>query len=302
MGKREIKKMNKNLDISIIDILSEMDPTENNKFLPFLVKQLKNNLTDKKHNKHTLKGLISKVSKNINDEYYYDVYNSDEDLISEIKSVLLHYIDATKDDFNLLFKLSKYMDEKKTPNVDVLKYDNWGEIRSLVSDIDLKSKEKGLRTTTQEIYRDDEWLVVRPLSFESSSVYGSNTKWCTTMRNRREYFYRYIKGSLIYVINRKTNDKFGFYNGTFIDSNVYEVSVWDNKNERIDSIMTNIPMNILEVIRGSLNIQNYLLLSDEEKNEYNKYFTEGESLLEEEEVLTDLRVEVAQPQTYQGGY
>ena len=63
--------------------------------------------------------------------------------------------------------------------------------------------QKLLEKEVQKIVEEDEWLVVRPLTVESSLTYGAGTKWCTASRHNKEYFYRYSRnGVLFYVINK----------------------------------------------------------------------------------------------------
>ena len=63
-----------------------------------------------------------------------------------------------------------------------------------------------VKSSSKEVIKlidDEEWLVIRPLTFESSRSYGSGTKWCTTSKNNPNHFFRYYsRGILIYCINK----------------------------------------------------------------------------------------------------
>lgn len=53
------------------------------------------------------------------------------------------------------------------------------------------------------VYESPRYLVVNPLSFESSCYYGSGTKWCTAGRNSSETFNRYNSdGKLFYILDK----------------------------------------------------------------------------------------------------
>jgi len=53
------------------------------------------------------------------------------------------------------------------------------------------------------VYESPKYLVVNPLSSESSCYYGRGTKWCTTGTNSSETFNRYNKdGKLFYILDK----------------------------------------------------------------------------------------------------
>jgi hypothetical protein len=112
----------------------------------------------------------------------------------------------------------------------------------------MKSEEKELETQVIKIHEDGEWLLIRPLTFKSSCKYGANTKWCTTTEHNQEYYNKYAKrGVLIYCINKKTGYKVAaFYS---LDKNEPEFSYWNQKDTRIDSTDSNLPLELIGFIR-----------------------------------------------------
>jgi hypothetical protein len=58
---------------------------------------------------------------------------------------------------------------------------------------EMKAEEKDLENQVLKIYDNDEWLLLRPLTFNASKKYGANTKWCTTTEHNNEYFHKYTK-------------------------------------------------------------------------------------------------------------
>ena len=71
----------------------------------------------------------------------------------------------------------------------------------------LKMFNKELRNQVVVDYDSDEWLLIRPITFESSIKYGAGTKWYTTSESNPDHFFRYSKrGCLIYIINKISNN------------------------------------------------------------------------------------------------
>lgn len=73
------------------------------------------------------------------------------------------------------------------------------------------SKSEKKKFGTDVIYRGQKWVVVKPKTFESSCIYGSNTKWCTTQNQHN--FNSYSKHGLYYFIDVEQN-KLNPYNPT----------------------------------------------------------------------------------------
>jgi hypothetical protein len=98
------------------------------------------------------------------------------------------------------------------------------------------------------MYEDDEWLVLRPLTRESSVKYGAGTKWCTASTNEEYQFYRYTRrGILIYTINKKTGQKVAAFKNTD-PYDEPELSFWNEVDTRIDSYEAELPELIMKLI------------------------------------------------------
>lgn len=64
-----------------------------------------------------------------------------------------------------------------------------------------------LKSQVRLVLDDENFKILVPLSFQSSQLYGSGTKWCTTTKT---YYDNYTKdGILYYIIDKRTNRKFG---------------------------------------------------------------------------------------------
>jgi hypothetical protein len=146
----------------------------------------------------------------------------------------------------------------------------------------------------QKLYETDEWLVVKPLSYQASLKYGASTKWCTASKDNAEYYFRYSKqGILIYSINKKTGNKVAGFKS--VDENSEpETSFWNITDQRIDSMESGLPSDVLDIFRNEFSNTkqtNWDILTDEERNrqilwlenEYNrnKKSSRGNELVEE---------------------
>lgn len=82
------------------------------------------------------------------------------------------------------------------------------------------------------IYDDDTWKIVAPTTHEASCHYGWGTKWCTTMSSDSYWneYYHQEGASLVYCLNRKTDEKYAIKVTT---SGYWEV--YDARDHHIDS-------------------------------------------------------------------
>jgi len=161
-----------------------------------------------------------------------------------------------KSDLKTFQKFCDYNERGLIVDNDLTRIKTLDEISKSVSIVDVKLMEKEMSKQIHVIYRDDEWLLLRPLTYLSSKKYGANTKWCTSSEDTSEQFERYTKnGILIYCLNTKTGLKIAcfreiphfdlhMYNGKN-----YEFSFWNQVDSRIDSMDSGLPNEILEKIK-----------------------------------------------------
>jgi len=227
MGLKNIKKQNKNYDISILDLLRLLDPSETGKFMYILLGELKN----------------------IPPHEYGD-YTDNLEITTEhlppVSRVMLNYLVELVgglETINSLHKFNNLLERKVISKNDIQEYSNMTEIVDVVYKKELELSNKSL-DAHHEVLLDDDFLIIRPLNIISSRKYGASTKWCTSSNNP-ETFYDYCKkGILLYIINRKTNDKIGVY----YELKTKELSWWNSKDDRIDGLMVNVPKNIKNYI------------------------------------------------------
>lgn len=264
MGKKELKKQYKKYDFSVIDFISKFDTSKNNKLTPFLMKMFEESCgqkTDQLKPPTRELPMAERLTKPQNRwEEIFTVMVGDDFL-------------GGNNNLELLESFNKHLSEGRIDDTDINNYNSWSDIFGAVCRAETKYIDKKMEKEIKVIHQDDEWLFLKPLSLKASQKYGMGTKWCTSMKHEAEYFYRYsIEGILVYAINKNSGRKFGFY------SSEREFSVWDEKNNRIDSLETYIPTQLLYLIRDSLDLKNnpknIELFSEEESSNSNRFYGE----------------------------
>jgi hypothetical protein len=99
-----------------------------------------------------------------------------------------------------------------------------------------------------KLYDENDWLIIKPLTYESSCKYGAGTKWCTASTNEEYQYHNYTRrGILIYAMNRKTGVKVAAFKNLDSDHQ-RETSFWNAVDERLDSSECKLPSHILDII------------------------------------------------------
>jgi hypothetical protein len=280
MGLKHLKEQNPDLNFSLIDLISEFDPTKTKKITPLLLKALKNG-----------------IEKNVNDMYW--VRNNEDSVtveklkqLSPLKMVVTNWMVNSFFWVETLDKIPlfvDYLERGLIENNDISKYEDLKDIMTEIGKAATKEMLKKSKKDIMVIHDDDEWLFFKPLTHDSAITYGFGTKWCTSMKNDPEYFYRYSnQGVLIYVINKKTNRKFGVHSNCEV-----KLGIYDEIDNPIDSFETGLPTDLIkklfEWLDVKTNLINYHLFSEDEKNKSHKYYHRPElSKVSEEEISVEM--------------
>jgi hypothetical protein len=259
----ELKKQNPSFTVNYIDIINSLLPKSI--YTEMAVNLIKNK--DTKHNNAERKDLINEL---VNE------YKVDENMFKDMSFMEVHNTFRTVVDyfgyenFKVLTKFIELNERKLIENNDLTSYKNFKELELQISLSSLKVVDKELEKQILRLYETDEWLVMKPLSYLSSLKYGASTKWCTAADNNPDYFYKYVKkGILIYVINKKTGDKVAAFKTTDGSDYDKETSFWTITDQRIDSMESGLPYEIMDVIRDEFinkQISNWDILDDKERN------------------------------------
>jgi hypothetical protein len=265
MSKIKELKTNPDNSLNLVTVLELFSPEGKSKYTDLLLKLMKGTPNLKEHTKE--------IKEKLSNEF---TFISVEKLnqFSEIQLMLLYrFIDSF---FNVqdLVNFKKFCDYNERCLIDqndLSRYKKFEDIVNAVSVADMKVETKDMENQIIKVYEDDEWLLLRPLTYLASKKYGSNTKWCTTQSNNSEYFIKYSsKGVLIYCINKKTGYKVAsFYS---LDKNDPEFSFWNQKDTRVDSLQTELNDELRKIIGETSMAKNaktnrYLLDDDQRTKE-----------------------------------
>lgn len=272
MSKIKELKTNPENNLNLVNVLELFIPDNKSKYTDLLLKLMKSTPNLKEHSKEIKEFLIKE----------FTFISSDKlSQFSDIQLMLIYkFIDNF---FNVqdLINFKKFCDYNERNLIeqnDLSRYKQFEDVLNAVSIADMKVETKDMENQIVKVYEDDEWLLIRPLTYMASKKYGSNTKWCTTQSNNSEYFIKYSsKGVLIYCINKKTGYKVAsFYS---LDKNDQEFSFWNQKDTRIDSLQTELTDDLRKII-GDVSMNknaktNRYLLDDDQRIKEDKLLKEG---------------------------
>lgn len=206
----KLKEQHPELNVSLIDIIASVEPSETYKYMGFLIKMLKN-------------------------EYY-----KKGDVTGMHRGIMIKLFEY--ENLSLLIDFEKHSRANRLSNPDIGQYRSFKEIEKEVKRADEVVKLKELEKQVKKLYETDFWLVIIPLSYEASKMYGANTKWCTT---QEKYWNDYkTKYKLIYIINKKTDVKYAVSSATNED----KVQGWLANDKESNPMLWSIPNDVMNVL------------------------------------------------------
>jgi hypothetical protein len=238
-----LKYQNQQLDMSFIDIIDLLMPKS--KYTEMVVNLAKYNPKNAMSN-----GEYEETIKYIN-----NIFGTPLDKLRQLSNHKVWVIQnligmvpyGLREDNNLR-KFIEYNERGLIDNKDLTSYKSVEDVLRQISIAEVRSLNKELIKQVYKMYEDDEWLVLRPLTRESSVKYGAGTKWCTASTNEEYQFYRYTRrGILIYTINKKTGQKVAAFKNTD-PYDEPELSFWNEVDTRIDSYEAELPELIMKLI------------------------------------------------------
>lgn len=195
----------------IIEELSKLDPSGNNKYLDWMVYGKKLGVSQDR----IVKG-INLFHKNIN--------KLNKDFLDElIKEKNWGWLLTDNSPVGKIFQ-NIYKNPK-----DINAYKDYGLALDIFKRVDEKlSKADIKKLEANVLYNDSNLLILIPKSHRASCFYGSGTKWCTTSKDSDSHFKRYTTdGTLIYVINKKELETNPWYKTAFLIKNNGEAQAFD---------------------------------------------------------------------------
>ena len=266
MSKIKDLKTNSENTVNLIDVLELFSPDQKSKYTETLLRLMKGTQNLKSHAKEIKDTLIK--------EFNF-ISGEDLDKFTPIQLLIIHQFITGFFNFSDLQnyrKFCEYNERNLINQNDLTAYKSFDEVITQLNIAELKVEAKNMENEVLKVYEDNEWLLLRPLTYLSSKKYGANTKWCTTSEGSSQYFDKYSKkGVLIYCINKLTGYKVAsFYS---LDKNDREFSFWNQKDDRIDSLDSELTDELRRLI-GNLSqepgaISNYHLLSSDQREKEN---------------------------------
>ena len=231
----KLKEQHPELNVSIIDLLSKIDPSDTNKYVEFLIKQIKNS-------------------------YDYDGDNT---------NLSLYIITEIVGDVNVetLNEFDRHCKANRIKKNDISQYKNWTEMKESVRITNESVKQKELETQVIKLLDNDEYCVVIPLSYEASKIYGANTKWCTTQEQHWKNYIRDYK--LIYIMDKVMNDKYAVSIKTGDKS---KIQGWLSDDKEVSPLTLPISSEVITLIINEIN-KDESIVEMEEYPKVNKIIT-----------------------------
>lgn len=269
MSKIKDLKKREDFNLNFIDAIELFSPDKKSKYTDVLLRMMLNT--------KNLDLMVEEVKRQVHKDFEF-IKKEDLDKFSDMSILMIYnFYQAffNFDDLKNFRRFCEYNEKNLIEQNDLSKYRNFDQILNQLSIAEMKIDVKGLENQIVKIYEDDEWVLVRPLTYTSSKKYGANTKWCTTSDSNPEYYFKYAKkGVLIYCINKKTGYKVAsFYS---LDKNDPEFSFWnqlDQKIESLDSELTEALLTIIRTISKDKNAKtNRFLLSDDLRKKEDEWF------------------------------
>ena len=239
----ELKKQYPELNVSVIDILRRMDPTDSYKYLPLLCKIFSEKF---KHgrSRRELQETLERYQSHLENRGvdFQNLALKELMAISEFGSIFY------EENFMVSKEFIQMSEKNLLENKDITSYSGLEDMRQAISLASIKELNKALENEVHKEYEDEKWVCVRPLSFASSQKYGATTKWCTTYVAEKQYFERYWRrGILVYFINKLNGYKVAAFKALDGDS---EFSFWNAEDSRVDFLEINFDDYLYSIIRA----------------------------------------------------
>lgn len=233
------------MKISFLDALEFIDTSKTNKFLPMLTKIMDTSFKNRFNNVNDRKEIINELERKL--PHLEGQFNNLD--VKTIYSFLTQYNLIPNHETEIISEFITMYEKHQIPNVNINQLKSVTELESIVNLVGIKNLSKEYSKQIHIDLDNEKWLVVRPLTYESSLKYGANTKWCTASKNNPYQFFRYTEeGSLIYCINKETGYKLAFHMFKECDK-FYEASFWNSIDNRIDSLSAEIDFDVYTLIK-----------------------------------------------------
>ncbi len=257
------------LNMSLLDFITNMDNTKTKKYVPMMINVFGKMMT-KNYGKNEIKEIREELligRKIVKPEQINNLSDTAVVLYWRFLDLFSHA------DVRMVVDFMEQCERYNPKGLDTTHITDIEELNSYLSLLSLKDEKKEFEKQIVREFENDTWLVIRPLTWESSCKYGASTKWCTAASSEAEHFYRYgKKGSLLYIINKNTGYKVAwFYDKDVRDKGEVISSFWNSADNRVDFTDTQLDLDIFMWIKSK--IDNNQIITNLESN--SEVFNEG---------------------------
>ena len=233
-NKKKLKE-NPGYNISLIELAEVLLKNKKTKYIDLFLRVLMSELENNKMRCYERDEYLDIIHKHFNRAKYKLL----EPLIADRR---------IQEIINSVNEYADYNERGLIENNDITSIRDVSDVQNEVSKSFIRRNNSDLKRQVKEYYRNDEWIIVQPISYLSSVLYGAGTKWCTSMKTDPSYFFKYsYNGMLIYCINIKNGEKYGIFRTISQGT-----SMWNKIDDRVDMIDSSIPTSLFGVIREIL--------------------------------------------------
>ena len=230
----DTKKKYSQVDPLWIDRLSERDPSGNNKYLMWAVKQFAQ-ITEPWRKKHADSGADVRAPED--EREIYSAYRVVGDAVDKF-----------------------HTSHQRLKNRDLNAYKTVDDVLSAVKQLGLSQKQKRRKKReiakegSTNLFENDDFWLIRPDTTEASCYYGQGAKWCIAATTSRNYFNQYTgEGKSFFMVMMKNLDHEddGHKIALVYDRNSYgdidPEEIWDRPNDSIseDDFFAHVIKNII---------------------------------------------------------
>jgi hypothetical protein len=262
---KDLKEKYPALGMSVVEVLTLMDPTKTNRYLPIMTEVFNQEVTRRVNNSDIDYYRDKLIELGFHEGVVKKLSNTELRVMYQVTDLM------SQDGIKIANEFMDLNERGLIDDNDILKYKNLNDLSQAVSIAQMKSVDKEMASHIIRVFEDDEWLILRPLTFASSCKYGAATKWCTTATSEPNHFHRYWnRGALIYILNKQTGYKVATQKYYDEDD---RSTLWNAADREVNWADVDVPAYIFEEVKKELNknISNRALCDDEL---YNKVIIE----------------------------
>lgn len=184
-----------------IDSIASKDPSTNLKYLDWMTKNIyPKTIKWFKDNANASRGWYSWTLDDVPDtaeDPRWEQNNTLRNIISSVDNTSLLNL---ADDIEYF-----HQNPTKYERKDINQYTSLKDLSDATNEAKLKLSRKEQKDTgVDKVYEDEDFLILMPKTHKASCRYGSNTRWCVTMRGYSGYYENYFtQGPIFFLVDKR---------------------------------------------------------------------------------------------------